>query len=415
MIRPTRTTGGVAALALALTAVAILIDNPAAALAAGSLAIFLFWRAWRFSRDFQTLAASLAIEREVDRTIIRQGTEVHVRVKVDLAVPPGMEVRVRDIPPAVAVGDAPPSLPRKTVAYTIRLMAPGKTAFGGVALEASDAYFSHNLVIRRPTTPSLRVFPVGTAETSGKKEAGVRDGEVDRRSTLEGPSVRGFRLYQVGDGPGRIDWKLSARRGTLYVRELTGLEAGAPLVAVDIPTREGSDPEVFARYSMVVCDAVEGAIESRVGCSLLVIAGGEILRFLPWTHDVRKALSTLGGLAPVEPRAPLYRAPGPAILAARARLPGREEGGEGTYIARLGGVLAAFAAESTSPFAVTVGKALDRVEASELHLYTLLNQGDTSHLLQVAHQAKIRGMQVVLLAPPGSPVAIPGVDAVEVI
>lgn len=415
MIRPTRTTGGVAALALALTAVAILIDNPAAALAAGSLAIFLFWRAWRFSRDFQTLAASLAIEREVDRTIIRQGTEVHVRVKVDLAVPPGMEVRVRDIPPAVAVGDAPPSLPRKTVAYTIRLMAPGKTAFGGVALEASDAYFSHNLVIRRPTTPSLRVFPVGTAETSGKKEAGVRDGEVDRRSTLEGPSVRGFRLYQVGDGPGRIDWKLSARRGTLYVRELTGLEAGAPLVAVDIPTREGSDPEVFARYSMVVCDAVEGAIESRVGCSLLVIAGGEILRFLPWTHDVRKALSTLGGLAPVEPRAPLYRAPGPAILAARARLPGREEGGEGTYIARLGGVLAAFAAESRSPFGAAVGKALDRVEATEVHLYTPLVRGDRSHLAQVTHQAKIRGMQVVLRAPAGWPVVIPGVDIMEVI
>jgi len=414
MIRPTPTTGGVAALALALTVVAFLLANPAAALAAGTLALFLLWRGWRFSRDFRALAASLEVNRDVDKTILRQGAAATVRVRVDLAVPHGMEVRVRDLPPAVAVGDASSSPPNKTVIYTIRLMAPGETAFGGVILEASDAYFSRDLLIRRPTAPSLRVFPVGTAETSGEKETGVRDGEVDRRSTLEGPSIRGFRLYQVGDGPGRIDWKISARRGTLYVRELTGLEAGAPLVAVDIPTREGSDPRVFARYSMIVCDAVEGAIESRVGCSLLVIAGGEVLRFLPWTHDVRKALTTLGGLAPVEPRAPLYRSPGPAILAARARVPGREGGGEGAYIARLGSVLTAFAAESTSPFAVTVGKALDRVEASEIHLYTLLDQSDTSHLVQVAHQAKIRGMRVVLRAPAGAG-TIPGADAVEVL
>ncbi len=415
MIRPTRTTGGIAALALALTATALLLDNPAAALAAGSLCLFLFWRAWHFDRDFRTAAASLAVEREVDRVILRQGAEAHVRLTVDLAIPHGMEVRLRDVPPAVAAGEAPFCEPGRTAAYTIRLLAHGRTAFGGIVLSARDAYFSSDLLVRRFSAPSLRIFPVGTAEASGEKRAGISNTEVDRRSALEGPSVRGFRRYQVGDGLGRIDWKVSARRGALYVREMTDLESGIPLLVVDLPMRQENGPEFSERYTMVVCDAVERAMESREGCSLLIITGGEILRFLPWTENLREVLSALGEVAPAEPRVSLYRAPGPAVLAARARLRGGDGGREGTYLARLGGVLAAFAAESRSPFGAAVGKALDRVEATEVHLYTPLVRGDRSHLAQVTHQAKIRGMQVVLRAPAGWPVVIPGVDIMEVI
>ncbi|MCK9319885.1 MAG: DUF58 domain-containing protein, partial [Methanoculleus sp.] len=134
MIRPTRTSGGIAALALALTVTALLLANPAAALAAGSLALFLLWRGWQFERDLRAAVTSLNVTREVDRTILRQGTATAVRVKADIAVPPGMEVRVRDLPPAVASGDAPLSSPGETVTYTVRLMAPGETAFAGVVL-----------------------------------------------------------------------------------------------------------------------------------------------------------------------------------------------------------------------------------------------------------------------------------------
>src|SRR5690606_16016735 len=122
----------------------------------------------------------------------------------------------------------------------------------------------------------------------------------------------------------RIDWKVTARHDAYYVREPAGLEGGSPLIAVDLPARAG-DPETNARFSMAVSGAVEGAINARDGCSLLVVAGGEVVRFLPRTQDIREAFSALGGLAPLEPRAPLYRAPGPAVLAARARVAGRGE------------------------------------------------------------------------------------------
>jgi uncharacterized protein (DUF58 family) len=414
MIRPTRTTEAVAALGLALAAIAFIVESPAAALAAGSFGVFILWRAGRFDRNFRALATSLTAKREVSRTIIRQGAAVTVRTRVDCTLPPGMEVRVRDVPPAVATGEAPLCGPGETGVYTIRIMAPGRTAFGGVILSASDPYYSHGLHIRHLNAPGLRVFPVGSAmATSGATDSGMRDLEVDRMAALHGPSVREFRPYRVGDDPGRIDWKMSAKHNVFYVRELTGLRGGTPLVVVDLPTWEETDSEVFARYSMVVTDAVEEAIESRAGCSLLVIAGGEILRFLPRTEDAGEAFTALSGLAPIEPRVPLYRAPGPAVLAARAKLPRGGGGLEKSFLARLGVVLKAFARESRSPFAGAVKEALAWVEATEVHIYTLA-RGDRSHLAQFIHQAKTKGMRVVVFAPAGT--TIPrGVDAVEVI
>jgi len=415
MIRPTRTSSGIAALALTLAATALLITSPAAALAAGSLALFLLWRGWWFERDIAAAVTSLTVTRTVDRTILRQGTAATVRVRADCAVPPGMEVRVRDLPPAVAAGDAPPSPPGKTAVYTIRLMAPGETSFGGVVLEATDAFFAASLLCRRLNGPEIRVFPAGTAGDGRGTGAGSGDAEVERRAALAGQGILGFRPYQTGDDPGLIDWKVTARRDALYVRQPTGLEGGAPLIAVDLPPRAGDDPAAFARFSMAVSGAVEGAINSRDGCSLLVIAGPEIVRFLPRTMEIREALAALGGLAPIEPRTPLYRSPGPAVLAARARVPRRGAGEEETaYLARLSGVLSTFAAESPAPFAAAVRAAFSRAEAREVRIYSLLPPGDKSHLVQLAREAKVRGMRVVLRAPAGSP-PLPGVDVVEAI
>lgn len=413
MIRPTRTGSGIAALALALAVTAIPLKSPTAALAAGSLAIFLLWRGWRFEHSFAAAAASLEVTRNVDRTILRQGTAATVRMQADLTVPPGMEIRVRDLPPAVAVGDAPPSPPGKTAIYTIRLMAPGKTAFGGVVLQANDAFFSRDLICRRPNAPQIQVIPAGGNGDGQGTGAGSGDTEVNRRAAITGQGILGFRPYLPGDDPGMIDWKVTARRDTLYVRQMAGLEGGVPLIAVDLPPRVG-DVETFSRFSMAVFGAVETAINSRDGCSILIVAGGEIVRFFPRTRNIQEVLAALGGLSPLEPRAPLYRAPGPAILAARARVPQQGTGEEGAYRARLGGTLSAFAGKSPAPFTAAIRAAFARTDAQEIRIYSLLSPGDKSHLIQLAHEAKIRGIRVVLRAPVGSP-AIPGIDTVEVL
>ena len=104
MIQPTRTAGGIAALALLFATAAHLLLVPAAALAAGSLALFLFWQGWWFERNLAAVVTSLAVTRDLDRTILRQGAATTVRVTTTLTLLPGMEVRIRDVPPAVAAG-----------------------------------------------------------------------------------------------------------------------------------------------------------------------------------------------------------------------------------------------------------------------------------------------------------------------
>ncbi|NLZ29860.1 MAG: DUF58 domain-containing protein, partial [Methanomicrobiales archaeon] len=103
----------------------------------------------------------------------------------------------------------------------------------------------------------------------------------------------------------------------------------------------------------------------------------------------------------------------PAVLAARARVPGGGGGPERIYRTRLGQTLTTFARGSRSSFADAVVAALARTEATEVHIYTLA-AGDMSHLAQVIHLAKARGMRVVANVPPGTHI-LPGIDAVEAI
>ncbi|MFA5613985.1 MAG: DUF58 domain-containing protein [Methanoculleus sp.] len=410
MIQPTRTAGGIAALALLFATAAHLLLVPAAALAAGSLALFLFWRGWRFERNLVAVVTSLAVTRDLDRTILRQGATASVRVRVDCTVPAGMTVHVRDVPPVVAVGDSPLCESGEAVAYTIRLMAPGETAFGGIELMARDAFFTRTLPCRRFDAPHLRAFPVGIPEAGrgiGSRGEGT---EVNRKAALAGQDIRGFRAYQRGDDPRLVDWKVTARRDSLYVREPTGLEGGAPLIAVDLPT---GDLERFSRFSMAVYGAIEGAITSPDGCSLLVVAGPGIVGFLPRVLSSQEAFAVLGGAGHRKPHTFLYRAPGPVVLAERARVNGRGMGPEEqVFCERLGGVLSTFAGASSAPFATAVRAVLDRARATDIWVYSLLLEGDRSHLIQLIHEAKVQGMRVTLRAPAGAG-TLPGVDAVE--
>ncbi|NLN08399.1 MAG: DUF58 domain-containing protein, partial [Methanoculleus thermophilus] len=52
--------------------------------------------------------------------------------------------------------------------------------------------------------------------------------------------------------------------------------------------------------------------------------------------------------------------------------------------------------------------------AAEVRIFSLLQPGDKSHLIQFIHEAKVRGMRVILQAPAGAG-TIMGVDAVEVL
>ncbi|MFC4637202.1 DUF58 domain-containing protein [Deinococcus hohokamensis] len=62
----------------------------------------------------------------------------------------------------------------------------------------------------------------------------LSEGSLSRTVGLEDPiSLRGAREYQTGDPPGRIHWRLSARTGTLTVRELERTAASSLTIYLD--------------------------------------------------------------------------------------------------------------------------------------------------------------------------------------
>lgn len=62
----------------------------------------------------------------------------------------------------------------------------------------------------------------------------LSEGHLSRTLGLDDPiSLRGAREYQTGDSPGRIHWRLSARTGTLTVRELERTAASSLTVYLD--------------------------------------------------------------------------------------------------------------------------------------------------------------------------------------
>lgn len=153
-----------------------------------------------------TVVTSPSVTHEVDRTILRRGATATVRVRAVLTIPPWVEVPVRDLPPGVAAGEGVICKPGMVATYTVRLMVPGETAFGGVVLSVRDTFFSHDIICRRLDTPHLRVFPTGILEAG--RGVGIRgeETEVNRQAALAGQGVHGSRSYRAGDNPRQVDW-----------------------------------------------------------------------------------------------------------------------------------------------------------------------------------------------------------------
>ena len=93
---------------------------------------------------------------------------------------------------------------------------------------------------------------------------------------LRGQGTRSYRPFRSGDDPALMDWKLSAKYGRSFVREPTGRVGGAPLVVVDLPP---ADAPGAGTVLSAAGEAVEAAVREFGTCSLLVVAGGEVVAF----------------------------------------------------------------------------------------------------------------------------------------
>lgn len=378
---------GLVVLALVLAAFSLFFDDAAAAVAAGGLVVLLFVRAAVFLSSLSATARSLSVTRSVSSRFVRQGAVIEVTTRSDGAVPPSFSASVSDLPPegAVAAGGSMSGPAGGILRYSIAPLVIGRHSFPGIRLAFSDLFFSDEVTLPAPDGPGLTVFPSSDYALPGKDLYGEAEAPVV--STLPSPGVRSFREYIPGDDPRKIDWKLTARYDTLYVREYMGRADTSHLLVFDLPdVSVPFPPDAFARVREA---AVAAVARQPSGPSVLLVSGPNLVAFLPRVADPGRVTAMMQRLAPSPRLHSLYRYARTPVLRRRY-----ERGWPPAAKALL-------SHRTATSFEVQVAAALSGLSTSTAHVFSLA-LGDVSHLCLLAEQGRLQGMAVHLHVPEGS-------------
>jgi uncharacterized protein (DUF58 family) len=297
----------------ALAAVAGFFFVSAAAALGVSLALFLLAAVdWHRARQPPTVTRSVPSqlplgEAGVARMEIATGRSARIRATDDLA--PEVERLDADEVTGLARPDA-------AVVWTYRFQPRGRglhqigDAHVRVLAPLGLAWRQH----RVPLSHEVRVIP-GLAEMRRHRLLGLRDrhrraGSRATRQRGEGRSFESLREYVRGDDPRSIDWKATARRGDLMVRQyeversqslVLVLDAGR-MMTEPMGDRQRLDHAMSAALLLADVASVHG---DRVG---LFAFADEVLTFLPprrvSTERLTRAMADVHG-RPVEPNYPL--------------------------------------------------------------------------------------------------------------
>jgi len=405
-VKPSPAAEGVAVLAVALAAYALIFDDLAGLLAAGAVLFFLLFRGAVFFQDFSRLVATLSVERAVGKRIIRQGSLLGVETTVSYDPGSGLSVDLEDLIPAVAVAGSVQTVRRVgpgrvVIRHSFRIMAAGDTSFGGIRISAGDPFFSASLSLKKPALkhPALRVTPQSRPLAGGGKGSGSGDEEGGALRLLRGQETRGYREYITGDSLEMVDWKISAKYGKMYVREVEGLSGGMPFIIVDLPDcRDTLEREAFDRYSLEVNSAVQGSFTKFGSCPLLISSGGDVISYIPPGAGEKELFETLAGIHPVERFAHLFRYLDPAVARARIRAINREVERSDPFREQLSRIISAFGGGGGPiMFRQQVALAMRSSGAASVLLYTTA-LGDLSHIVQIVLEAQKQGVPIAVHA-----------------
>ena len=375
------------------------------------LALFLGYRALTFDRAIHRLGTSFAVDRSVDSLITRPGRVVRVCTDATFSPTP-LSVVVTDLLPPGALLSSGTSCTRVSgthavLSYTFQPTIQGNVSFSGIAIRMSDPFFLHSLELTgaRHRNPEISVYPEYRRELKGTGAMGEQ--EKEQIVGIRGHTVQYFREFFFGDDPRSIDWKLTAKFGKPYIRQYGTASEDRSLIVLDCPGPGASyDPALLSRVIGRTGSMVETTIQRYRSCSLLVIAGPNVIHYFSEEPDLQKVLRAMADFPAASGLRHLYRAHTAGVIAAFSGQIKRDmafhpPGTTGIEFCRilqewyhgLGGHPGA------SPFEVQMNRTLKPFAGSTVHIFSLF-AGDISHLgqvLEVAERWKIR----VILHPPG--------------
>ncbi|HEX6040900.1 DUF58 domain-containing protein [Longimicrobium sp.] len=233
-----------------------------------------------------SLGATAEVEIRLDN---RTGRRVRVRVTDDL--PPVLERQGPDV-----VDVWLPALREERVTYGAKTLRRGDGVLGDVHLRIAGPLGLAWTQRRIARADAVRVIP-GMLEVARYRLLGMRNrlreaGFRSVRQRGEGGSFESLREYVRGDDPRTLDWKASARRGGLIVRQyemerrqniVLAIDAGR-LMTQKVGERERLD---YALTAALLLADVAGVHDDAVG---LLVFSDKVDVFLP---PARKSLTRL--------------------------------------------------------------------------------------------------------------------------
>lgn len=381
-------------MAAVLGLIALILDIPVVAGAAGGLAALLSVRAVIFLSRTARFADALELTRTIEKEMVQQGAPLEVETRAASHVMQGLLAEIEDLPPgSTSYARDGPVLRDGRARYRVRFLVPGEVRFRGIVVRAADPFFSTEFQCTAPryTGEAITVLPSGTARLECAAGVEVDRVEIDRKAILRGQEVAGFRPYRPGDDRGLVDWKLSAKHGRPYIREPTGLTGGAALLVVDLPARDtpGGVPLLAAAGN-----AIEQEVRAFGHCSLVVVNAAEVVA---WRYHDRDIPGLLRLLVPNEESiiVPVYRGRDPIFLRQRLRA---AEGGDTPYSRTLAEALRGTIAAGPSRFE----RELEEILAASVHREVVVFStaaGDYSHLNLLAAAVRRQGRRLCLRVP----------------
>ncbi|WP_235204196.1 DUF58 domain-containing protein [Deinococcus sp. RL] len=234
-----------------------------------------------------------------------EGTRVPYRVRIEIDTRRPLRVIVEDPTPLSVVSSEVLTAGGLTLGHTVTeldgsltLNRRGEYAWPGGRVRWADplGLFWRSVPLNVPAT--IEVYP-GThgLVLPDLLRPLLSEGQLSRTLGLEDPiSLRGARPYVSGDPPGRVHWRLSARSGTLTVRELERTAASSLTVFVDT-----SGTDVFVNSAVRLASSlIQEALALDLPVSVATPAGATPSGRTP--EALRAALRLLARLEPQDPR-----------------------------------------------------------------------------------------------------------------
>ncbi|WP_396611662.1 DUF58 domain-containing protein [Haloferax sp. S1W] len=243
-MRVTRRFWEVAGVGGFLCVLAVVLQRPFLAGAAGILAVWLLVRQYLFTTHLRKGSEALSVTQTASRTRVITDEPFLVTLSASIPqVPSGVDISVRSSPPLAATTESGSSSVQlsagdtdATTSYRVAIPTAGVGRFDRpeVTLRSADGLFEESLSVGDATTVTVEPRAprrVHVGEGGQRISTGYGEHTSDQRGSGIEPAE--IRQYVHGDDISRIDWKATARLNQPHIRDYQVPTAQQTALVVD--------------------------------------------------------------------------------------------------------------------------------------------------------------------------------------